>query len=286
MAKVIVLGSNGQLGSDLMQVLGPFHQVTGLTQQDIDATVANVSVELASYTNVDYIINCMAVTNVDGCEDNPDLAFQVNSAFVVKLAKFCQANTITLIHISTDYVLDGIAPQPLTETEVANPLNVYGLTKYAAEVGVRNNCCHYFILRVASLFGLAGAAGKGGNFINTMLKLAQDKDSWQVIDDQYSCPTHTLDVAKAINQLINLQITDYGLYNCVSSSSCSWFEFAQTILRLSGLDESKVKPISYHDYSFKATRPQYAILDGSKLSKFYRMPTYQEALQEYLNLRR
>lgn len=285
MAKVVILGSNGQLGSDLLKVLGPLHDVAGLTQKDFDAAGAGAIEQLAKYSDSDYIINCVAVTNVDGCEDAPDLAFLVNSSFVVRLAKFCQINDITLIHVSTDYVLDGTNPNPATEVEPPNPLNVYGLSKYAGEVAVYRNCHKYFILRVASLFGLAGASGKGGNFINTMLRLAAEKESWQVIDDQYSCPTHTLDVARAINCLITGGVTDYGLYNCVSSNSCSWFEFAREILRLSALDINKVQAISYQEYQFKAPRPQYSILDCKKLSKYYSMPDYQSALGEYLQLK-
>jgi len=285
MAKVVVLGSNGQLGSDLMKVLVSNHTVTGLTQAELDATSLNVTQDLAKYANNDYIINCIATTNVDGCEDNPDPAFQINSAFVVKLAQFCQQNNICLIQISTDYIFDGTSPNLIRESEVANPLNVYGLSKYAGEVAVRNYCNNFFILRVASLFGIAGAAGKGGNFINTMLRLAQEKESWQVINDQISCPTHTLDVARAIDCLIANNVHDYGIYNCVSSSSCSWFDFTREILRLSGLNENKVKPVSYREYQFKANRPQYTILDSSKLSRYYKMPDYQTALREYLALR-
>lgn len=286
MAKILVLGANGQLGSDLMKIFaGTNNDVLGLTQMDLDAASADVGSQLAKYTGYEYIINCIATTNVDGCEDNPDLAFILNSAFVVKLAKFCQEQQSILIQISTDYILDGIANHPISELVTPNPLNVYGLSKYAGEIAVSSNCDKYFILRVASLFGIAGAAGKGGNFINTMLRLANEKDSWQVIDDQFSCPTHTLDVARAICSLIDDKITDFGIYNCVSSMGCSWYEFTREILNLSGLNPDKVKPVSYKDYQFKAKRPQYTILDNSKLAKYYKMPDYKQALTEYLQLK-
>ncbi len=286
MAKILVLGANGQLGSDLMKIFaGTNNDVLGLTQLDLDAASADVGSQLAKYTGYEYIINCIATTNVDGCEDNPDLAFILNSAFVVKLAKFCQEQGAILIQVSTDYVLDGIANEPILETAPPSPLNVYGLSKYAGEIAVSSNCDKYFILRVASLFGIAGAAGKGGNFINTMLRLANEKDSWQVIDDQFSSPTHTLDVARAIACLIDDKITDFGVYNCVSSTGCSWYEFTQEILTLSGLNPDKVKPVSYKDYKFKAKRPQYTILDNSKLAKYYKMPDYKQALAEYLKLK-
>lgn len=283
MAKIVILGSNGQLGSDLRKVLVPNHELINSTSADINAAV-DVRSQLAPYSDVDYIINCIATTNVDGCEANPQQAFLVNSAFTLQLAQFCAANQITLIHISTDYIFDGTKPHAYLETDQPNPLNVYGLSKYAGEIAVKNYADKYFILRVSSLFGVAGASGKGGNFVTTMLKLSREKDSWTVISDQITCPTHTLDVARAIEALINQQVSECGVYNCVSSSSCSWFEFTQEILRQSGQDINKVKPISYKDYAFKAMRPQYAILDSTKIARYYVMPDYKSALSEYLSL--
>ncbi len=286
MTKIIVLGSNGQLGSDLIKVLAnSVYTIIGLNRNDFDVTKGDIESQLSKYVNSNYIINTIATTNVDGCEDNPELAFNINSAFVTHLAKFCNKHNIKLIHISTDYVFDGQKTTPYVEEDIPNPLNVYGLSKYAGEIAIRNNLKNYFILRVASLFGIAGASGKGGNFITTMTRLAKEKDSFTVINDQYTCPTHTLDIAKAIKDLIDKEVTEYGIYNCVSSSSCSWFEFTKAILRLSNLDTNKVKPISYKDYSFKANRPQYGVLDTKKLSKYYQMPDYKSALEEFLQLK-
>lgn len=285
MAKIVVLGSNGQLGCDLMQVLADGHELIASTKVNLDAASANVMVQLEPYASADYIINCIATTNVDGCEDNPQSAFAINSGFVVQLSQFCQAHNVTLIHLSTDYVFDGTNKSPYTETEQPKPLNVYGLSKYAGECAIQNYAAKHFILRVSSLFGVAGASGKGGNFVTTMLRLANEKDSWTVIDDQLTCPTHTLDIARAIKALIEQNVTEYGIYNCVSSSSCSWFEFTQEILRQTGNNPAKVKPVSYHEYKFKALRPQYGIMAVAKLSKYYVMPSYQAALSEYLKLK-
>ena len=285
MAKIVVLGSNGQLGSDLMQVLAYGHELIASTHANLDAASANVTAQLEPYASADYIINCIATTNVDGCEDNPQAAFVINSGFVVQLSQFCQVHAITLIHLSTDYVFDGSNQLPYSENDQPKPLNVYGLSKYAGEIAVRNYAAKYFILRVSSLFGVAGASGKGGNFVTTMLRLANEKDSWTVIDDQLTCPTHTLDIARAIKALIEQNVTEYGIYNCVSSSSCSWFEFTQEILRQTGNNPAKVKPVSYHEYKFKALRPQYGIMAVTKLNKYYVMPSCQAALSEYLSLK-
>ncbi len=287
MAKIVVLGASGQLGTDLMSVFATklHHQVIALDRHEIDGLSLDVLPQLTPYADVDYIINCIATTNVDGCEDSPQATFVLNSGFVVQLAQFCTTNKIKLIHISTDYVLDGTINAPYTEQAKANPLNMYGLSKYAAELAIDRYCPQAFILRVASLFGVAGAAGKGGNFVTTMLRLAVEKENWTVIDDQFTCPTHTLDIAKAIQALIEQNVTEYGVYNCVSSSSCSWFEFTQEILRQTGHNPAKVQPISYKNYNFKALRPQYGVLDVSKLAKYYQMPDYKTALSEYLKLK-
>ena len=287
MLKIVILGSNGQLGSDLLQILTTANlgQVIGLDRSQINATDPELKLKFnATCQDANYIINCIATTNVDGCEDQPGLAFQVNSAFVLQLAQFCQSQAITLLHISTDYVFDGTHNHSYRETDHANPLNVYGLSKYAGELAVARYAAKYFILRVSSLFGIAGASGKGGNFVTTMLRLAQEKTSWSVIDDQITCPTHTLDVARAILALIAQRVTEYGIYHCVSNSSCSWFEFAQEILRQTSHDVTKIKPISYRDYQFKAVRPQYAVMDCAKLAKYYVLPSYQQALSEYMKL--
>lgn len=287
MTRVAILGSNGQLGSDLIKVLtNAGHEVLALTRNEISAISNDLSKDFQQHLlAVDYIVNCIAVTNVDGCEDNSLNAFQINADFVYNLARYCSSNHIKLFQISTDYVFDGVKDTLYSESDNPNPLNIYGLSKLAGELAVKAYLKEYFIFRVSSLFGVAGASGKSGNFVTTMQKLAIEKDSWTVISDQITCPTHTLDIARAINTFIEQGITEYGIYNCVSSNSCSWYQFTQEILEQSRLDVSKVKPISYINYSFKANRPQYGVLSINKISKYYQMPTYQKALKEYLELK-
>lgn len=286
MAKIVVLGSKGQLGSDLIKVFTHSeHKVVSSASNELNAAHPNVKDQLAKYADADYIINCIAATNVDGCEGNPELAFQINSAFVVDLAQFCTANDIVLFYISSDYVFDGNKNQPYVEDDLPNPLNVYGLSKYAGELAVKNYAAKYFTFRVSSLFGVAGASGKGGNFITTMLRLAAQKDSWTVIEDQWTCPTHTLDIARAIKTFIDKGYSEYGIYHCVSNDSCSWLEFAREVLFQAGYDKNKVQPISYKEYSFNAKRPQYGIMSTAKLAHVCLMPGYKAALIEYLALK-
>ena len=287
MTKIAILGANGQLGSDLIKVLGAIatNEVIAVRREHVDALANNVAQQLMILQDVDYIINCVAVTNVDGCEDNSNDAFTINSSFAFQVAKFCGENDITLFHISTDYVFDGSKQTPYLESDVATPLNIYGLSKFAGDLAVAQSAAKYFIFRVSSLFGVAGAAGKGGNFVTTMVRLANEKENWTVISDQITCPTHTLDIARAINALISQQVAEYGIYNCVSSSSCSWFEFTQEILRAIDQNVDKVQPISYTEYKFKALRPQYGVMSVDKLAKYYQMPDYKAALHEYLELK-
>jgi dTDP-4-dehydrorhamnose reductase len=311
---VIVLGANGQLGSDIVKEFTINNKnknndtnsnqcmnescIIGLTRKDMNLDMYNITQDhlkkiLTPYLSSDapnYIINCIATTNVDACESESTLAFSINTSFAYQLAKFCNEYNAVLCHISTDYVLSGTSSIPYNEDAVPDPINIYGLSKYAGELAV--TLCHdkSFIFRVAGLFGVAGASGKGGNFISTMRGLGgvgnSDKalDVITVIADQITCPTATHVIARAIHTFIHQGITDYGVYNCVSSNSCSWFEFAQEIFRLSCIDINKLHKAQFASYPFVAKRPQYTILNTSKISKYYKMPTWQESLVEYFNL--
>lgn len=283
MNDVLVLGANGQLGSDLLKVLGKNDVLhIGISRKEFD--VLNDDIEKLKQYPAKYIINCIATTNVDGAEDNSQQAFNINADFAYKLAKFCHENDIILFHISTDYVFDGTNPFKYDEKSSPNPLSIYGLSKYAGEIAVRNYHAKFFIFRVAALFGVSGASGKGGNFVNTMIKLGHERDAINVIADQITCPTATLDIARAIYHFIKNKVDEYGVYHCVSNNSCSWFEFTKEIFRLSRIDVNKVKKTTFKGYPFKAKRPQYGVLDNSKLAKYYTMPTWQEALAEYMTL--
>lgn len=281
MTQVLIIGANGQLGSDLCRIFTQDKvDYLALSRSELDVTKDDVTDVLDKYA-ADIIINCIATTNVDGCEDSPEVSFTVNAAFVFKLAKFCNSRRITLFHFSTDYVFEGTKQTPYLEDDYTNPLNIYGLSKYAGEVAIRNYHDKFFIFRVSSLFGIATASGKGGNFITTMQRLGMERESISVISNQYTCPTATLDIARCVSHFIRSNICDYGIYNCVSNNSCSWFEFAQKIFILSGLDITKLKHAEFSTYKFKARRPKYAILDNSKLKKYYIMPNWETSLNEY-----
>ena len=286
-SNVIILGANGQLGSDLVKVLGLNSNlnIIKITRNELDAILHTnqIKVKLEQY-NADVIINCIATTNVDWCEENSLMAWQINSDFVLRLAQFCNQKQITLIHLSTDYVFDGFNQLAYQEFDMAQPQNIYGLSKYAGELALDAYHDKYFIFRVSGLFGINGASGKGGNFITTMQKLATTKDELKIIVDQVSNPTSTLAVSRCIAFFIHERIEEYGLYHCVSQNSCSWYDFAREILRLSNLDVSKIKPIEFIDYTFRANRPQNSVLSTDKLAQYFNMPLWEDSLSEYFSL--
>jgi dTDP-4-dehydrorhamnose reductase len=283
---IVILGANGQLGSDLVSICKQNNiSFTPVTQDDFNALTDDLGAKiLDKIPGVSHIINCIATTNVDGCETNSDLAFNLNASFAYKLTKLCNDINITLFHISTDYVFDGTKTDLYLETDIPNPLNVYGLSKYAGDMAITRYALKYFIFRVSSLFGRAGASGKGGNFITTMQRLGRERDVVSVIANQITTPTATLDIARAILHFINNKVDDYGVYNCVSSNSCSWYDFAQAIFKLSGLDEAKLHKADFDSYKFVAKRPKYAVMSTAKLSKYYQMPQWQDSLNEYFSL--
>jgi len=275
--KVLLLGSNGQLGSDIVKVFKDSKiEIIGFTRDNFDALKDEIK-----FPKVDYIINCISYHKTDECEDFPEKSFKINSSFVYKLAKYCEANDITLFHISTDYVFDGFKNCPYNEEDVPNPLNIYGLSKFAGEKAIQNYLSKYFIFRVSSLFGEAGASGKGGNFVETMINLAKKGTPLKIIADQYMVPTYTLDIARVIKFFIENQIDEYGIYHVVSNGSCSWYDFTKEIFNQIGL-EYNIEKTTYIEYKTKAIRPKYSVLDNRKLLKYYKMPHWKQALNEYL----
>jgi len=280
MKKVLLLGANGQLGSDIQKVFIDV-ELMPFTRKEFNVESNSID-KLPS--DVDFIINCTSYHKTDEVEDFPDKAFKINSSFVYELAKFAKENDITLFHISTDYVFDGSKNFPYKEDDIPNPLNIYGLSKYAGEIAIKNYLDRYFIFRVSSLFGEAGASGKGGNFVETMINLAKKKVPLKIIANQFMAPTHTLDIARAIYHFIVNDIKDYGIYHCSNSGSCSWYDFTKKIFELANIDYP-IKKTTYEEYKTKAKRPKYSVLDNRKLSKYYKMPHWREALKEYLTLK-
>jgi len=291
--KVLVTGANGQLGSDLCKVLQHF-EVIPLTHRDIEIGDMNSVKQMFNKYKPDTIINTAAYVQVDDCETEQDKAFLINALGARNVAVVAQELGAKLIHISTDYVFGGVGetlvvsrksgggkPLPYTEFDTPIPISVYGKSKLAGENFIRHLCPKHFIVRSSGLFGVAGASGKGGNFVETMLRLAKERDELRVVNDQVFSPTYTKDLAGKIAQLIETEY--YGIFHITNKGSCSWYEFAKEILKLAGL-KAPIIPITSDQYPQKARRPHYSVLHNYhlRLLGLDDMRTWQEALKNYM----
>jgi dTDP-4-dehydrorhamnose reductase len=237
-----------------------------------------------SHHKPDAIVNTAAFVRVDDCETEQDKAFQVNALGARNVAVVAQELGAKLVHTSTDYVFGG-EPEPkrspYTEFDVPIPLNLYGKSKLAGENLVQHLCNRYFIVRTSSLFGIAGAMGKGGNFIETIIKLAKERDELRVVNDQVFSPTYTRDLASKIAQLITTEY--YGIFHITNSGTCSWYQFAAEVLKLARL-KTPITPITSAEYPQKARRPSNTVLDNYQLRLLGMadMRSWQEALKDYM----
>jgi dTDP-4-dehydrorhamnose reductase len=276
--KIVVIGATGQLGTDLIKVLGQNHDVIGLTHKEIEITDYNSCQTVKG--EADVIINTAAFHKTEQCEEEPIKAFAVNAIGAHNIVKLSLETGSATLFISTDYVFDGLKGGSYTEDDVPNPINTYGISKLAGELYTKQNPKHY-IIRVASLFGVAGASGKGGNFVETMITKAKRNEKISVIDDMWMSPTYTKDAAEAIKSIIELKVP-YGIYHVTNSGYCTWFHFAKEIFRLTGLNPS-LEPIKSCQLQSKVKRPQFSALKSIKLPKYgIKMRSWKEALRDYL----
>jgi len=281
--KIIVTGANGQLGTDLCKVFAPFELVP-LTHNDVEITDMG-SVERAfGRHKPDVVINTAAFRRTDDCETEQDKAFLINALGARNVAVAAREFGANLVHMSTDYVFGGETESrtvPYTESDAPVPLNVYGKSKLAGENFVRHLCPRHFIIRASGLFGIAGASGRGGNFVETVLKLAGERGELRIVTDQVFSPTYTKDLAGKIAQLITTEY--YGIFHITNKGWCSWYEFTREILRQAGLN-TPVVPISSDEYPQKARRPRFSVLDNYQLRLLGMddMRPWEQALGAYL----
>ncbi len=277
--KILIIGADGQLGTDIQKAFDP-QELIPLVLKDLDITSFDQAKTVIGKHKPDIIINTAAYHNVPQCEKNPEQAFQVNALGVRNLVELSEKNNIKLLHCSTDYVFDGTKQQPYIEDDTPNPLNVYGYSKLAGENFVKT-LKNYYLIRLASLFGVAGCLGKGGtNFVESMLSLAQTKPVLQVTSNITSSPTYTYDAALRIKEVIENKYPA-GIYHVVNSGQCSWYEFALEIFKQSKL-KVKVEPKKEEATQAGVARPLYSVLTSSKLKPLRPWP---EALTAYLTER-
>ncbi len=278
--KILLTGARGMLGRDLLPLLSAKHEVLGKDIQDFDITDRKrVQEEIAAY-RPDVVIHTAAYTDVDGCEGKRDLAFAINGEGALNVALGCAHVRSRMIHLSTDYVFDGKSRIPYPEGYPPNPLSVYGKSKLQGEIYIQEALDSYLIIRTAWLYGQHGK-----NFVDTILRLAREKDELRVVNDQKGSPTFTKDLSQAIGRLAEEEFR--GVLHVTNSGSCTWFEFAQKILDLKSPSGRKVPviPISSAELARPAHRPANSVLDCSQFERIagFRLRTWEEGLREYLS---
>lgn len=282
MKKILITGCNGQLGRALRKEYAQENvqfintDVAGEGIVPLDITSVEAVLSLVEKEKPDVIINCAAHTNVDACESQWDLAYQINAIGPRNLAIAAEKTGAKLIHVSTDYVFPGTCPKPLTEFDAPGPISAYGKTKYEGELFVKEFSRRHFILRTAWLYG------EGKNFVKTMLKLAETHEEITVVSDQFGSPTSAVELAKMIHFLEPTE--NYGTYHATCEGQCSWADFAVEIFKRAGKN-TKVKYITTEEYNSPAKRPAYSILDNYMLRLVagdkFKMADWKDALDAY-----
>ena len=276
--KILVTGSNGQLGSEL-KLLSITNSNFNWIFNDINefdfTDIHNIELNLTKISP-DIIINCAAYTNVDKAESEPELANIINFNAVDSLSKWSSLNHSKLIHISTDYVFDGNSSVPLKEQADTSPINVYGSSKLNGENVCLKNDSSSIIIRTSWVYSCFGK-----NFVKTMSSLMSERNSLNIINDQIGSPTYAKDLAETIINIINYKDWIPGLYHYSNEGEVSWFDFAKTIKKYYGFS-TKLNEISSDQYPTPAKRPRYSLLDKSKIKTTFniRIPKYQDSLKK------
>lgn len=261
MTKILVTGGNGQLAQCLKDVVKNNDELD-VNFQDLPELDITNKQQLVSYflkNELDYCINCAAYTAVDLAEELSDLAYAVNAEGPKNLAEVCKKYEVKFLHISTDFVFDGKKQTPYIETDMPNPLGVYGKSKWQGERNIQEIMEDYFILRTSWLY-----SEYGNNFMKTMLKLSETRDEINVISDQIGSPTYAGDLAEVLIKIVLSSSTNYGLYHFSNSGAISWYDFAVEIFTQFG-KKIEVKPIKTEDYPTAAKRPKFSVLDTTKI---------------------
>ena len=275
---VLVLGSGGQLGQALQFIQDEYPSLKFhfLSRSNLDIT-SKLDLE-ATFNSLkpEFCINASAYTAVDKSESEQEQAHLINVVGVRNIAQMCQDFDTTLIHVSTDFVFDGSKNSPYTEDDVTNPKGVYGKTKREGELEIIRILKKYFIIRTSWLYSQFNA-----NFMKTMLKLAQDRDTISVVNDQIGTPTHAIDLADVIIKVILSSSTNYGIYHFSNEGKASWYDFAKKIFEVNKI-KINLKPISTSEFPTPAQRPKYSVLDKSKIKKEFNLliEEWQDSLKK------
>lgn len=280
MGKILVIGAQGMLGRDLvpeLRVSFPNDEILGWDIGEIDIRMEKETIEQVKTLQPQVIINVAAYTDVDGCERNKEEAFRVNSEGMRHIALGAQRCGAKVVYLSTDYVFDGKKGEPYLEEDAPHPLNIYGESKLRGEHYVQELTQDGLIIRTQWLFGKYGK-----NFVYAILKQAQEKEVLSIVNDQTGSPTYTRDLSKAICALVQKEAQ--GIFHVSNEGSCSWFVFAQEILRHAGIRGVKTIPITSEELDRPARRPSYSVFNTEKFMKKtgWKLRPWSEALKDFL----
>ncbi|MFV0366624.1 MAG: dTDP-4-dehydrorhamnose reductase [Mangrovibacterium sp.] len=282
--KILVIGSNGQLGSELKSLSTQEcnYEFLFTDVQELDATDFHALSEYCVNNKPDFIVNCAAYTAVDIAETEIDLAKLINVSIPKYIGRVAKANQAKVIHVSTDYVFDGTAYLPYVEDDLVGPNSVYGKTKLNGEIALFKEDSKSVIIRTSWLYSTYGK-----NFVKTMLKLGEERDELRVIADQVGTPTYAADLAQVIMEIIKQADSNWqpGIYHYSNEGVASWYDFAKQIHEI-GQITCKVSPIATEDYPTPAQRPAYSILDKTKIKKTYgiEIPYWRDSLKSCIDI--
>lgn len=277
MERVLITGAKGMLGLDVIDVFRETYEVYGRDIDDFDITRDKETMDAIIRIRPNIVIHAAAYTDVDGSETHLELANSVNGGGTENVASACRELGSKMVYISTDYVFDGTKSGAYSEEDPTCPINAYGRSKLEGERWVRTLVDQFIIVRTAWLFGRGG-----NNFVKTILKLAREKGALSVVNDQVGSPTYAVDLGRAIYVLVEKGCK--GIYHITNGETCSWYEYTQEILAMSGLGNISVHPISSDQLNRAAKRPRNSVLDRGKFEREtgYRMRSWREALMDYL----
>jgi dTDP-4-dehydrorhamnose reductase len=283
--RIAVVGARGQLAAAVVHECAPAHDVVALTHADLDVTDDAAVAAALERMRPDAIVNGAAFNDVDGAEDRPVDALNLNAFAVRALSRAAQSLGAILVHYGSDFVFDGRATTPYTEADRPSPRSVYAASKLLGEWFALEAPGSY-VLRVESLFGRAPGGPPEKGSVASIIKTLVAGGSPKVFVDRVVSPTHILDAARATRHLLEAR-AEPGLYHCVNSGSCSWFDLARELARLLGKPETRLTPVRTSEVTLKAARPQYCALSNEKLrAAGVEMPPWQEALAHYLRAQR
>jgi dTDP-4-dehydrorhamnose reductase len=266
---VLVTGANGQLGQAIEFISGNYPEINFVfcSSAELDITNKENCKEVFIKYKPNFCVNAAAYTAVDKAESEPEKAYLTNVIGAKNLAETCKEHSVILLHISTDFIFDGNQTKPYIELDTPNPTGVYGQTKLAGEIAIQEILKQHFIIRTSWVYSQFG-----NNFMKTMLRLASERDTLAVVNDQVGTPTNAVDLAEVLVKIVcsnsQLLTSNFGIYNFSNEGHCSWYDFAKKIFEINNI-KIDLKPIPTSSYPTPAKRPSQSVLDKSKIKSIF-----------------